>query len=226
MIYLFEDRPTRINQYLGRDTLPDGVTLAKFEFNGSSNEVATYISNNFSDIEVILFHKSYSFDDNTELAKNENNTRYLDAISDYCSLTKIPFVIFSGGIETINYYIKNGTLFGSVNSQILYQNLDAFLLKKDIRVLCLGRNFAKNEFMNFLRELHINFSSKDPSTLLLETDKRFIHELSEKYMASSQELDKIFTEFYQWMNENSELLTFSMVSSKLPNLFQRIIPRR
>ncbi len=80
--------------------------------------------------------------------------------------------------------------------------------------------------MNFLRELHINFSSKDASVNLSEADKKFITELSEKYKASSQELDRVFAEFTHWMNENDKLLTFSMVSSKLPNLFQRIIPRR
>lgn len=81
MIYLFEDRQTRIRQYLGRDNLPDAVMLVKFEFNESSNEVATYISTNFSDAEVILFHKSYLFTENERLAKNENHTKYLNAIS-------------------------------------------------------------------------------------------------------------------------------------------------
>lgn len=220
MIYLFEDRPDRIRQYLGRDTLPDGVNLAKFEFAGPSNEVLTYIGENFRNAEVILFHKSYVF------LGDENNTKYLDAINDYCSSTKTPLVIFSGGIETVNYYTKNNTLFGSMNSKILYQNLDRFMAKKDIRVLCLGVNFAKNEFMNYLRELYVNFSSLDDDFLLLESDKFFIIELSEKYKSSSDELDKVFSEFYHWLNENDELQTFSSVVHKLRDLFQRLIIRR
>lgn len=220
MIYLFEDRPTRIGQYLGRPTLPDGIALAKFEFDGMSNEVAKYISENFGDAELIFFHKSYVF------LREENQAKYLDAINAYCTSAKISLVIFSGGIETVNYYSKNGTMFGSVNSKILYRNLDIFLIRKDIRVLCLGENFAKNEFMNYLRELHINFSSVSEDSSLSEIDRKSIIDLSKKYISSSDDLDKVFVEFYQWLNETNDLRTFSMVSRKLPDMFQHLITRR
>ncbi len=149
MIYLFEDRLNRMGQYYGSEVPPEGIVLAKMEYDeGSGESLESYLGREFADAEGALFHKSYSGDSEGILPGK---------IKDYFVSQGKIFVFFSGGIESVNYTGNTA----SVNSRVFYRNLKAFAESepKEVRVLCFGSKFELCENLNFRRAIYMAVSN-------------------------------------------------------------------
>ena len=72
MIYLFEDRKGRMEQYLKAHLDSDVIKVALIDC-GKDN-LADYLTDNFSDSKAIIFHSSYSFNDKN--ITNEDVKKY------------------------------------------------------------------------------------------------------------------------------------------------------
>jgi hypothetical protein len=148
MIYLFEDRKGRMDQYLHNDLDSKDIEIALLDC--QKENLVEYLSDNFSNSKAIIFHSSYSFND-----KNITN----EDVKKYFSEKKIPFVYFSGGLNN-NLVIENGITNGNVNSEDMYKNLIHFLknynLQQKINVPLLV--YGQKYLLNSLLELQIMIS--------------------------------------------------------------------
>ncbi len=153
MIYLFEDRLERMQQYYKSKNPPEGIQHATMEYDeGSGETLESYLDREcgefgkFKDAEGALFHKSH-----TKVLEGST----LGKIKDYFVSKGKIFVLFSGGIDSPNYIGKSA----SVNSRVFYQNLNEFSKSKDVRVLCFGVRFELCENLNFRRAIRMAVSN-------------------------------------------------------------------
>ena len=72
MIYLFEDRKGRMEQYLSEHLDSDIINLAIIDC--EKKDLTKYLSNNFSGSSAVIFHSSYSF--NNKNITNEDVKKY------------------------------------------------------------------------------------------------------------------------------------------------------
>lgn len=164
MIYLFEDRPARMDIYLkDRDVLEaieKGELIRKADFDHQNETLDNYVKTRFSDARAVLFHGTYRFSDGETTLTNVKNA-FLKLNTD--------FITFSGGSDLGNYFNDGQRFQGAINSGLMYKNLPLIItnLKKgdkpDIRLLFFGYDFLKNELLYvkkmtavFLADMHDN----------------------------------------------------------------------
>jgi len=141
MIYLFEDRKGRMEQYLSEHLDSNIIKVAIIDC--AKIDLMNFLSSNFSDSSAVIFHSSYSFND-----KDITN----EDVKKYFSDKKIPFVYFSGGLNN-NLVLENGVTNGNVNSGDMYINLTSFLKEyKDtksiiVALLVYGEKYLLNSLL-------------------------------------------------------------------------------
>lgn len=141
MIYLFEDRRGRMEQYIEQQLNTEVVKIALIEC--ARIDLDSYLDQQFSDAEVVLFHSSYLFIDQS--ITNEDVKRHFKN-------KKIPFVYFSGGLKN-NITIENNVTNADSNSGDMYNNLNNFIAeyvskrKINIPLLVYGEKYLLNSLL-------------------------------------------------------------------------------
>ena len=158
MIYLFEDRKDRMTDYLGQELNNENIIESTFIVPADLT-IEEYIVKEFSDAKAIIFHKSYRFPDSKVTI-----TGVIDAFNK--KLKDCQFVLFSGSIETGNYYLaSNSQYFLNVNSAIMYSNLNFFIISIistgiiDVRTLLFADKVQKNELLTFFNNTMLLLNS-------------------------------------------------------------------
>jgi hypothetical protein len=154
MIYLFEDRIKRKEEYLPKDFSHVNLKFANFNLT-EDMDIQQYVQSQYGNAEAVIFHASY---DLKNCLPDEVREAFMNM--------NIPFIYFSGGMESGDYYLgHNGKYLVNVNSAIMYKNLGLFLSKYDTskeldpRVLLLGQNPTLNEGLKFLKISEIFLSN-------------------------------------------------------------------
>ncbi|KAA6340521.1 hypothetical protein EZS27_011617 [termite gut metagenome] len=174
MIYLFEDRKGRMNQFYNKSI--DSNNLKEAIFDCTKDELERYVSENFPDAKAILFHRSYTF-------PKHNITN--EDVKSFFVEKKIPFVFFSGGLSN-NLYEENGIVLGDVNSGDMYKNLDLFLdelkLKRRINIplLVYGKEYLINSLLAFQHRVMLYFVDKNNTDILAKSSIEEIIEITKE----------------------------------------------
>jgi hypothetical protein len=175
MIYLFEDRRDRMLDYLGQELNNENINEAKFIV-PIGQSIDEYIVNVFKDARTIIFHKSYRFPDSSITIE-----QVVDSFKK--NIKTCQFVLFSGSIETGNYYLEsNNQYFLNINSAIMYSNLEYFIHdytftgNVDVRKLLFAENVEKNEILSFfnIAMMVIHGYSEDCETISFYDIEDFI----------------------------------------------------
>lgn len=173
MIYLFEDRIGRMNQYLKENINSNDFKIALVDC--EKKDLFNYLNTNFYDANAILFHSSYTF-------KDDNITN--EDVKKYFSDKKIPFIYFSGGLNN-NIFIENGIVNGNVNSGDMYNNLLIFIeefktkSKINVPLLVHGEKYLLNSLLELQSIVSLYLFNKQCDFLLASNDYNEIIDLVE-----------------------------------------------
>lgn len=200
MIYLFEDRKGRMEQYLKAHLDSDVIKVVLIDC-GKDN-LADYLTDNFSDSKAIIFHSSYSFND-----KNITN----EDVKKYFIGKKIPFVYFSGGLNN-NLVIENGTTNGNVNSGDMYKNLIYFLKlfkeygKINIPLLVYGEKYLLNSLLELQTVISLCLFAKPNNQPLTNSDYDEIIDLVDARI-KEDELKEDKSKLLEWLGKAKQKLS-------------------
>jgi hypothetical protein len=193
MIYLFEDRKGRMEQYQ-KEHLDSGVIKIAL-IDCQKNDLTNYVIDNFSDSSAIIFHSSYSFND-----KNITN----EDVKKYFRDKKIPFIYFSGGLNN-NLVIENGITNGNVNSGDMYKNLMNFLevyksqQRINVALLVYGEKYLLNSLLELQTIISLSLFDKANNLLLSIADFNEIIDLVDARL-KEEELKEDKTKLLEWLN--------------------------
>jgi hypothetical protein len=193
MIYLFEDRKGRMEQYQ-KEHLDSGVIKIAL-IDCQKNDLTNYLIDNFSDSSAIIFHSSYSFND-----KNITN----EDVKKYFRDKKIPFIYFSGGLNN-NLVIENGITNGNVNSGDMYKNLMNFLevyksqQRINVALLVYGEKYLLNSLLELQTIISLSLFDKANNLLLSIADFNEIIDLVDARL-KEEELKEDKTKLLEWLN--------------------------
>lgn len=212
MIYLFEDRKGRMENYL-KDNL-DPNLIKQVIIDCQKSELVEYLSSNFSDASAIIFHLSYSFID--------DSITYED-VKGHFMKKKIPFVYFSGGLDN-NLVIENGIINGNVNSGDMYKNIMTFLEyyqasgEVNIPMLVNGKHYLLNSLLELQSIITSYLFDKRNDEDLTYNDLCEIIELIEARL-KERELIEDKAKLLKWLNEET---TKEIVTMKKHTLLSQI----
>lgn len=171
MIYIFEDRLTRKEEHDALvNEFPDLLSFAKFDIDSDQNP-EDYIIEKFDDAECVLFHKSYTFrNQSVDISKIQKS--FLEDLG-------IKFCLFSGGTDSSNYH--DGFL--SINADVMYNNMRDFLedIHRNKRILIdvlqWGKQYKLNRALSVQSQIHSKyFTSVDLNTPFNKNDFEDIDE--------------------------------------------------
>lgn len=178
MIYLFEDRINRMNQYIVNKEVKDAIDEDEYvklvNFSAEEKEdLKSYIQREFQDANVVLFHGTYNF-------PNSNFT--VSDVRFAFAKNQVDFISFSGGSNTGNYFLIGDHYEGSINSAVMYENLIHLLRNyettghPDFRLLFFGEEYLKNELFIFEKLIHQKLADYEQSTPIAPEDLKFIQD--------------------------------------------------
>lgn len=155
-ILLIEDRKRRQELFI-EDT---GIDLSKY-----SIVLDNRIGENYEKLYAEFKNGTYKLDDYSLIIAHRSafrgiNSAVLDQLKDYCEKTKIPLILFSGGIPS-TYYTKNPFEFMLINSKDFYSNnLELFLNdclhdKFNLQMLAYGLKWKVNFMLNTLEKVNL-----------------------------------------------------------------------
>lgn len=218
MIYLFEDRIERKNQYV-RDNFDNPLIKEKIIDCKKLVELQNYIKTEFTDAKVILLHKSYNFDDKDFTIEN--------FIQSFESLLNIPVILFSGGSRS-NLIKKGNIITAEINSGIMYNNLKAFVdtyqneKKIIIPILVYGENYRINTLLEMQSKINIYFfDKKDIDTLSRSNYDRYINRRLFDTIKDDDELSEDLNKIDEWVKRNDNIITISTFKSQIQKLINR-----
>lgn len=168
MIYLFEDRKGRMNQYFNKAI--DSTLIKEVIFDCKKENIDSYINNCYNNAQAIIFHKSYVFED-PSISSDDVKAAFLRR--------KTPFVYFSGGLKN-NIIKENNLINGTVNSGDMYNNLSDFLdlIKQseqaNIPLLVYGKKYLLNSLLEMLFIINMYFFGRKLIDILTNDDYLFI----------------------------------------------------
>lgn len=145
MIYIFDDRCERLKYNKEKLRLYSDCIEFKTVTLISGKSAEECILDSLDNPECIIFHKSYVFE--------ESNVTFESIRSLFISL-EVPFVVFSGGIESVN----KGKVESNINAELMYENLPYFLddykinRKINIDILLWGERHKLNALLQFQNE--------------------------------------------------------------------------
>ena len=198
MIYLFEDRKGRMQQYL-KEELNSNI-IKESIFDCDVNDIDSYIETQYNDAKCILFHKSYSFPQSGITA---------DLVKQKFLSKKIPFVFFSGGVQN-NFFKEKDTITGTADSGDMYNNLLCFIneYKLNSRINIPLLLFGKDYLLNSLLDLQ-NVINKS------------LFKFNYEYYLNEDELDEIKDAIDSRINEeefsNDKLKLIAWIDNRLTN---------
>ena len=193
MIYLFEDRIGRMQQYLKNNLDSEVAKIALLDC--QKDNLTNYLINEFSDSKAIIFHSSYSFNDKS--ITNE------DVKSFFCD-NKVPFIYFSGGLNN-NLVIDNGITNGNVNSEDMYKNLTHFLedykvfKKVNVSLLIYGEKYLLNSLLELQAIISLYLFDKSNKHVLTTEDFNEIIDLVEVRLKENELKEDKFI-LLQWLD--------------------------
>jgi len=197
MIYLFEDRKGRQELYL-KEKL-DNIVLKTALIDCKKSDLTNYLTNHFSDAKAILFHSSYSFNDN-EITKEDIKKIYIEK--------KIPFIYFSGGLNN-NIVVENGMSNANLNSGDMYKNLPIFLQeyknnnKINVSLLIYGEKYLLNSLLELQSILTYYFFKKSNDYILIGNDYEDIIDIIDVRI-KEDELKEDKTKLLNWIETERE----------------------
>jgi hypothetical protein len=197
MIYLFEDRKGRMQQYFNKAL--DTRLVEEKIFDCSAESIESYMIENFKDAECIIFHKSYSFPQDG-ITNNDVKQAFVNR--------KVPFVFFSGELKN-NLLLENGIYTGTVNSGVMYNNLDRFIetykkeRKINIPLLVFGENYLLNSLLNLQYKINNMLFMKSKEDTL---DEELLEEIKDEVILSINEADlaKDKDKIVKWLECNMD----------------------
>lgn len=200
MIYLFEDRKGRMEQYLKAHLDSDVIKVALIDC--EKDNLSDYLTDNFSDSKAIIFHSSYSFNDKN--ITNENVKKYFIE-------KKIPFVYFSGGLNN-NLVIENGATNGNVNSGDMYNNLEYFLKvykeygQINVPLLVYGEKYLLNSLLELQAVISLSLFAKPNDHSLTNSTYYEIIDLVDARI-KEEELKEDKSKLLEWLGKAKQKLS-------------------
>ena len=182
MIYLIDDKISR-QKLLGwnREKLDKYESIVKpvYSYKQILEENLGSIDNIFSNQSIILFHESF-FEQVSDSNKSDS-LKIRNKLITWCIENKIPFVKFSGSVNT---RIQNGYNV-SLPVKILYQNLDFFIksihkkdrIDKSLQILLYGENYNIEEILQLKKEI---WETKFKFSPLLNNKIKYFNTLTNK----------------------------------------------
>lgn len=216
MIYLFEDRKGRMQQYLKQSI--ENEYLKESIFESTSENIVDYVNENYSDAKCILFHKSYQFPQNNITIDLVKNTFISKGIS---------FVIFSGGNNN-NIHIEKNVYTGTVNSGDMYNHLNTFLnYYRDksiinIPLLLFGEKFLLNSLLALQNKINLYLFAKK-STDIIESDDldSILDDIKNRIKESELSEDKV--KLCNWLesSKNDSSITVQLLKNQIQKLIDK-----
>ncbi len=200
MIYLFEDRKGRKEQYFKDKIDSDICKMAIIDC--KKDNLSDYLSDNFSDSKAIIFHSSYSLSDKD--ITNEDVKKYFIG-------KKIPFIYFSGGLNN-NLVIENGATNGNVNSGDMYNNLVYFLKvykeyrKINVPLLVYGEKYLLNSLLELQAVISLSLFAKPNDQPLTNSDYDEIIDLVDARI-KEEELKEDKSKLLEWLGKAKQKLS-------------------
>jgi len=216
MVYLFEDRKGRMQQYLHKELDPNYIKESIFDC--SQDSIDSYISTNYSDAKCILFHKSYTFPQDgitVDFIKQKFLNKY------------VPFVLFSGGLQN-NLLDENNIKTGTVDSGDMYNNLHLFINEYrskqliNIPLLVFGRNYLLNSLLDLQNKINMMLFSYKHEDVLNENILDEIHDEVDSRINEVEFRDDK-SKFLSWLddNMNTSSITVKLIKSQIQKLVDK-----
>lgn len=217
MIYIFEDRKGRMNQYYNSKF--DTEILKEGIFDCFKDEMNLYINNNFQHADAVLFHKSYTFS-NTGISSDDVKNLFFEK--------KIPFVYFSGGLKN-SIILLDGINNGNVNSGDMYNNLSQFLddYKQtgnvNIPLLIFGNKYLINSLLHMQFIVNSYFIDREMSSILTETDCDFLIDEALDVTLLENEFIKLKNTLAEWIEceRNEKQADIKTLMNKIQELIDK-----
>lgn len=216
MIYLFEDRKGRMEQYKKGEI--DCSILKEAIFDCTNENIEAYIENNFKNADCILFHRSYNFPDRKITS---------DLVKHIFINKQIPFVYFSGGLYN-NVLLENHTYIGNVDSGDMYNNLELFLTNyselnsPNIPLLVYGQGYLLNSLLELQNKICKKlFMYKDEQILNSDDLEEILDIISPRIIEPELKKDK--QKFEDWIENNIDenKITTRIIKSQLEKLIEK-----
>jgi hypothetical protein len=216
MIYLFEDRKGRMEQFIKGGI--DQRFLKEVVFDCTDENIDAFIEINFKDAVCILFHKSYNF---------PNRKITSDLVKQIFINKQIPFVYFSGGLNN-NVLLDNNIYTGNVDSGDMYNNLDEFLTNykgqktPNIPLLVYGKGYLLNSLLELQYKITKKlFTYKDDYILNSDDLDEILDLISPRIMEPELKQDK--QKFEDWIENNmyKNKISTIIIKSQLEKLIEK-----
>ena len=216
MIYLFEDRKGRMEQFIKGGI--DQRFLKEVVFDCTDENIDAFIEINFKDAVCILFHKSYNF---------PNRKITSDLVKQIFINKQIPFVYFSGGLNN-NVLLDNNIYTGNVDSGDMYNNLDEFLTNykgqktPNIPLLVYGKGYLLNSLLELQNKITKKlFTYKDDYILNSDDLDEILDLISPRIMEPELKQDK--QKFEDWIENNmyKNKISTIIIKSQLEKLIEK-----
>lgn len=216
MIYLFEDRKGRMEQFIKGGI--DQRFLKEVVFDCTDENIDAFIEINFKDAVCILFHKSYNF---------PNRKITSDLVKQIFINKQIPFVYFSGGLNN-NVLLDNNIYTGNVDSGDMYNNLDEFLTNykgqktPNIPLLVYGKGYLLNSLLELQYKITKKlFTYKDDYILNSDDLDEILDIISPRIMEPELKQDK--QKFEDWIENNmyKNKISTIIIKSQLEKLIEK-----
>lgn len=215
MIFLFEDRKERKDQFISDNELFPLICEKPMDCHDLS-ELNNYLQDNFKDAKVFLLHKSYEFNSSSITAEN------FKAVAQ--TALYIPTILFSGGSNS-NLIQEKNFITAEVNSGVMYKNLrlfhDAYQETgiPNIPLLIYGANYRLNQLMEMQAKINYYFFNRSFSDYINENDKEELMDITDtvKDTNAREKIDRM----WEWITEEKgvENVTINSVQT----LVQRIV---
>lgn len=213
MIYLFEDRKGRMDQYLEKELDFNHIKVALIDC--KKEDLYEYLNKHFSDSKVVLFHSSYLFNDTT--ITNED-------IKKYFKDKKVPFVYFSGGLSN-SLIIENGITNANVNSGDMYKNLNHFIKKYNsnnkvnIPILVYGEKYLLNSLLELQTVIGLYLFEISNNQILNNNELYEIIDLVDARL-KEEELQEDKMKLRKWLDE--EIVKQKLTKKTLVSQIQKL----
>jgi hypothetical protein len=216
MIFLFEDRKGRMQQYFKNELNSSYIKEAILEC--GPNNIEDYINEHFKDAKCILFHKSYSF---------PNTSMTGEIVKQAFIIKGVPFVYFSGGLNN-NLLFEKNTQTGTVNSGDMYNNLIVFIEefktkdKVNVPLLIYGKKYLLNSLLGLQHKLNQYLFSLSSNKILDIGEIFKIRQIIESRI-NENELSGDKTKLIEWIEKHKDKqdLTVQIIKSQIQKLIDR-----
>lgn len=215
MIYLFEDREDRKQQFLGDNINHPLICQNSFDCS-NVDEIANYIKNNYHDAKVVLLHKSY------DLGKKEFTIENIK--NGFKTVLGIPVVLFSGGSNSS--IIKEGDIVtAEINSGVMYQNLNFFaeIYQKDgvicIPILVYGKYYRINQLLEIQAKMNDFLFDRHVNDTIQQSDIRKLNKILNDIAESS--ISEGIGILKSWIEKNRETLKIERLQKAVQQLIKK-----